>query len=275
MIPFAAVTIPNINIATYFATGLICSLGFPLLFLLLKNKTQVRFVPFIIGAATYMVLVLFAESQLRTWVIDPDSKLYDMMVANPSLYMLVIGFGTGIIVEGGKYLVFYFIKKWYSSHKTAMAFHLGFGSVHMMFFVGIQYIVYSWLSLKQNMNIRSGAQGLDYPELLRSLANRSPIEIPVVAIEGLLYLALTFGLTYLVWYSATRPFKLYYLYTAVLLHAIFFAPYALIEVAVLKTSALFYSIMAVVAATSLVIAFFVYRASVRNQDHEQEPDLFS
>ena len=110
MIPFAAVTIPNINIATYFATGLICSLGFPLLFLLLKNKTQVRFVPFIIGAATYMVLVLFAESQLRTWVIDPDSKLYDMMVANPSLYMLVIGFGTGIIVEGGKYLVFYFIK---------------------------------------------------------------------------------------------------------------------------------------------------------------------
>lgn len=275
MILFASVTIPSTNILLYFATGLICSLGFPLIFVLLRMRLQLKFVPLITGSATYMVLVLFAESQLRTWVIDSDSILYNLMVANPSLYMLVIGFGTGIIVEGGKYLIFYSIKRWFSSHKTALAFHLGFSSVHMLFFVGIQYIVYGWLSLKQNRNIMSGVQGLDYPELLRTLANRPPLDIPLIGIEGLLYCALTLGLTYLVWYSATRPFKLYYLYTAVLLHAIFFAPYALTEVNVLKSSPLFYTAMTIIATISLVIAFFVYRADVRNRDNELEPDLFS
>lgn len=268
------VTIPNIKIAIYLATGLICSLGFPLIFALSRSKLQLKFVPFIVGAAAYMALVLVAETQLRTWIIDPDSKLYDIMVANPSLYMLVIGFGSGIIIEGGKYLVFYAIKRWFSPHQTAMGFHVGFSSVHMLFFVGIRYIIFGWLAVKQNRTIMSGAQGLDYPELLRTLASRPPLEIILFGAEGLLYCIMTFGLTYLVWYSATRPFKLYYLYTAVLLHAIFFAPYALTEVRVLKSQPIYYSIMAGLAVISLIIAYSVYKAAMRYRESNSEPDLF-
>jgi uncharacterized membrane protein YhfC len=271
MFTFLSTIISNKNIISLLTAGLMCSIGLPLLFVLLRRRFHLNVIPFLIGATGYMILVLLAETQLRTWIIDPDSPLYDIMVANPALYMLAIGFGSALLIEGGKFLIFYFMKRWYSSHYTAIAFSLGFCAVNTLFLVGIRYIIYSWLAHSQNMNIMSGAASLDYPELFRTLASQTPIDIFLVGIERYLYCAITIGLTFLVWYSATKPFKMYLLYAAVLLHAIFYAPYALTEVHVLEISTPYYIIVTVIAVLSLFIAYLVYRAAMRSRNNEADP----
>lgn len=268
---FGTVTIPNKNIAALLITGLFCSIGFPLLFTLLRRRFRLKVIPFLAGAAGCMVLVLLMESPLRRWVIDPDSPLYNRMVANPALYMLVIGFGSALIIEGGKYLIFYFMKRWYSSHNTVISFGLGFCAVDSLYLVGIRYIIYSWLAHRQNVSILSGASGLDYPELFKRLASLAPSEILLAGLERYLYCAIIIGLTFLVWYSAVKPFRMYLLYASVLLHAIFYAPYALTEVHVLKVASPYYVVVSVLSVLSLLIAYLVYRTAMRHRENDSDP----
>jgi|GEM_PF-962672 len=271
VILFSNVIIPSINIITLLITGLLCIAGLPLLFVLLRRRYQLKLVPFLVGAAGWMILVLFAESQVRNWIIDPDSPFYNRMVANPALYMLVIGFGSAVIIEGGKFLIFYFMKRWYASHSAAIAFSFGFCSVDSLFLVGIRYVIYSWLTYRQNSNLLAGAAGLDYPELFNRLAGQTPAEIVMAGIERYLYCAIIIGLTFLVWYSAVKPFRMYLLYAAGLLHALFYAPYAMTEVHVLKIATPYYIVVTVLAVLSLFIAYLVYRAAMRNKENEPDP----
>jgi uncharacterized membrane protein YhfC len=271
LLPYAAVTIPDLNITTLMGVGLLCVFGPLILYLIFRKKLSLKFIPFLVGAACYMVFVLLIENQLSSLITGPGSSVYNAMISNPAMYMLYAGFSAGFIEEGGRYLVFYILKKWYSEYGTSVSVSLGYCSIESIFLVGVRFVVYSWLAIDHNSRILAGTSGINFPELYLTLSAATPLEYLAAGLERLLFTGIHIGLASLVWYSVTKPGTTYLFYSSVLLHAMFIAPAALKEVHVLNSTPLYYTCIAGIAVLSLSIAYFVYRADIRGRSKNSDP----
>lgn len=271
LLTYGAVTIPEPNIIALLTSGLLCVLGSLILFLLLRRRLSLKFIPFICGAILYMVFVLLIENPFVYLISGIESPFYDAMIANPALYMLFIGFSTGFIEEGGRYLAFHVLKKWYPDFQVSVSSALGFSSIDSIYLVGVRYIIYALLAINHNFSTQASGASMGLQSLFLTLSQASPSEYLLSGLERILYGGIHIGLSSLVWYSIAKPGCTYLFYTSVLLHAIFIAPAALREVHVLNSMSLYLIVLSVFSLICLFIAFFVRRADIRSRSKLSDP----
>lgn len=266
-----AVIIRQSNIISLMASGLLCVFGPFTVFLLLRRKMSLKFIPFACGAILYMVFVLLIEHFYFDLLSGPDSPFKDALIANPALYMLFAGFSAGIIEEGGRYLSFHIMKKWYSDFPVSISSSLGFSSFDGIYHVGVRFIIYAILAIQHNFRVHAGNPGLEYLSIFRTLSQASFSEYLLAGLERILYGGIHIGLSTLVWYSVVKPGCTYLLYGSILLHAIFTAPAALREIHVLQSPSIYFSVLASFSLVSLFIGFLVHRADVRGRREPSDP----
>lgn len=275
LLPFGSVVIPNANIFTLLAVGVFCIFGLFLLFLLLKRKLSLEFIPFAVGAASYMVFFLLAEQQLLDLVLGEGSALRNPMIANPALYMLFVGFTSAFFVEGGRYLLFFFLKKWYPLFSAPISVALGYAALESILLIGVKYIVYAWLAIVNNTQVLSGAAiqitDRNLADLFLTLSSAVPSSFLFAGLERMLYTMMHIGLTSLIWYSITKPGCTYLFPASILLHAVFVSPLALQDIKVLNSQPLYFICLLIVAVLSYAIAYSVKRADIRGKSQESDP----
>jgi len=271
LLAYGAVIVPEPNIVALLTSGLLCVSGPFILFLLLRRKLSLKFIPFICGAILYMVFVLLIENPFLYLISGIDSPFYDAMIANPALYMLFAGFSAGFIEEGGRYLTFHVLKKWYPDYQVSVSTALGFFSIDSIYLVGVRFIIYALLAINHNFRVQAGGTSLGLQSILLTLSQASPSEYLLSGLERILYGGIHIGLSSLVWYSIAKPGRTYLLYGSVILHAIFMAPAALREVHVLNSMSLYLIVLSMFSLICLVIAFLVRRADIRSRSKLSDP----
>lgn len=268
---YGAILVPKPNIIALMVSGALCVFGPLTVFLVLRKPLSLKFIPFVSGAALHMVFVLLLKNQFLYLLCGDESPFYDALVANPALYMLVVGFSTGLIEEGGRFILFNILKRWYDDFPVSVSSTLGFSSIDSVYYVGVRFIVYSVIAIGHNSLVLAGSPDPDYRTLVFTLSRSVPSEYLLAGLERFLYAGIHIGLATLVWYAVTKPGRTYLFYGSILLHAIFSAPSALREIHVLNSMSLYTVVMAAFALIIIVIALLVYRADMKSRTKESDP----
>lgn len=258
-------SISAVNIISLLLTGTVCSFGPFAVFMLLRKKHSLKFIPFLAGASIFMLFVLLFERPLNSYLMEYGSAFYSVMVASPSLYMIYSGLFVSVFQDGGRFLTFLLFKNSFLDYRSSISHTFGFGTLEALYPVGLTYIVYAVLAIINNYNIQNGnsSSGI-FPSLYATLTDASPLTFIMLVYEQIISICIHFGLATLTWYSAVKPGYTYLFFASVILRTIFNVPYALRDIAVIHNSAFLYIYISICALISLSIAANIYKSEKRN-----------
>lgn len=118
---------------------MIVSIGFPVFLLIMcLKKAKAKFSSFLIGAGTFVVMVLILESIMHNLVLRGENN---PILANKWLYALYGGLAAAAFEEIGRFFAMkLFIKKENKTLQNAITYGVGHGGIEAILLVGLSYI---------------------------------------------------------------------------------------------------------------------------------------
>jgi len=262
-----SVQISGLSIAIM-AFAVLFSLALPLVpYFILRKKIKARFVPVLIGAATFIVSALILERIVHGLVLG-DANIYAYLMKNPMLYALYAGLMAGLFEESGRFGAFKLMRKKYSTSSDALSYGLGHGGIEAVIVLGLSMVSNIVLSLMANsgaLNSTLAVLPAQQKEVLvasvNTLAAAQPAEFFVGMIERVGALAFHVGASVLVYLAATRQASFWLYPLAVLLHLLLDFPAGLFQAGVITSIWLIEAIVIVFSGLVLWFALKLLRAA--------------
>ena len=254
------ITVPGLSVAFMAAS---CAFAFVLpavLYIVLRKKLKARFVPLLIGAATFIVAALVAESAVHS-VILGDGNILSFLKANPLLYALYGGLMAGLFEESGRFASFKLMRKKYNESADALSFGVGHGGAEAILTLGVGMISSIVISVIFNSG---GADTMlaSLPEAQKqtllaqgeALAATPPGMFLVGIVERTGAVAFHIGASVLVYLAATGRGSFLYYPLAALLHLLLDIPAGLYQAGALNDIWVIEAIVVVFSALTLWFA---------------------
>ncbi|MDR1431171.1 MAG: YhfC family intramembrane metalloprotease [Propionibacteriaceae bacterium] len=213
------------------AVTTIVSIGLPVaIYLVLRRRLVLKFIPALVGAATFVVMALILEPLLHQLVLRPAA---DGSVAlrdnNPVLFALYAIFAAGIFEETGRFVAFKLLRNRYQGVRTAVSYGIGHGGIESILLVGLTMITNLALALAINAGLAA-----DLPAIVsQSLTQTDAGIFYLGGAERVLAIVTQLALSVLVWVAATQPGKWWLFPVAIATHALFDLPAVLYQLNVL------------------------------------------
>ncbi len=268
----ASVIVPNTNIIVLVSLGVLCIFGPIVGFTAFRKKFDLEYIPFFTGVGVFLVIYLFMQRSLGSYLMSEGSDFYDSMISNPALYMIFSGVFTGVFQCGGRYIALLLLKRKYTNYQTSSALALGYGATRLMFMLGVSYITYAWLSFGNNYQVISDLPSSEtLSNLFIQLSRATPMFFFGEFYGELISICLQLGLTALVWQAVNKPGSTYFLFAAIVFSIIMNAPIALRDVAVITNNSLIYMLLTLFAVITLTIASIIKKADMRSKTVSADP----
>lgn len=195
-------------------------LFFICLFILLKKKFQIKFLPILVGFSLFILFALLLEPLLHQLVLKPSSNgTIALKNDNPVLYMLYAAFAAGIFEEVSRYLGLTLLKKKYPEQTTSIAYGFGHGSAELIL-VGIATLISNLvLMVSINQNNRQIIDALPQTTI-DTLINTPSSYYLLTFVERVPVMIIQILLTIIVWHGIKHANSLKVLPLAIVIHAV-------------------------------------------------------
>ncbi len=259
----------TVSVATFICIliSAILTIGLPVALLLyVLKKYKASAVPFLVGAAAFILFVLVLEGLVHRIVLQPDASGQIALRSKPFLYMLYGGLMAGLFEETARFFAFSLLKKKYTGIGNALSYGIGHGGIESILLVGlvmINNLVYAVMlntgtmeTLKSTMPAATAAQ-LD--AAAQALTTTAPGMFLVGGLERIFAITVHIGLSVLVYYAVVRRDKWWLYPAAIVLHAVVDFPAALMQAGVLQSFVLVEILTALSAILIALLAVVTHR----------------
>jgi uncharacterized membrane protein YhfC len=213
------------------AFAAVVAFGLPIgCYLVLRRRLGLKFIPTLVGAGVFIVMVLVLEQTLHAFVLQPaaDGSI-TLIKTNPALFVLYAVLAAGIFEETGRFVAFKLLRKRYQGVRTAVSYGIGHGGIEAILLVGLNMIAY--LVLAAMINMGSGAT---LPTAVTDLLAQLDLSnLLLGGVERVFAIAVQLSLSVLVWVAATQSGKWWLYPVAVVVHALVDLPAALFQAGML------------------------------------------
>lgn len=241
------------------------ALALPLVpFLILHKKMKARFVPLLIGAATFVISALIVEAAVHKLILG-NAEIYAYMMRNPLLYGLYGGLMAGLFEESGRFGSFKIMGRKYNTSGDALSYGLGHGGGEAVIIFGFTVLNSVVLAIMVNLGAISSLNGLIPAEQLQATVNNlagTPSAMFLVgALERTGAVAFHVGASILVYLAASRRASFWFYPLAILLHMLLDLPAALVQAGVFSSMFLMETFLLVFSGLLLWFAISRLRAA--------------
>lgn len=242
------------------------ALALPLVpFFILRKKMKSRFVPILIGAATFAISALIIEAAVHRLILTPEVHAY--MMKNPLLYGLYGGLMAGLFEESGRFGAFKLMRKKYNTSGDALSYGLGHGGGEAVIIFGFTMLNSLALAMMVNSGTISSLNGLIPAEQLQTTVNNlvatSPAMYLVGALERTGAVAFHMGASILVYLAASRRASFWFYPLAIVLHMLLDLPAALVQAGLFNSIFLMEAFLLIFAG--LVLWFAIHRLRIADR----------
>lgn len=245
--------IPQSEIIIMAAVAVI-SVLLPFIFMfILRKKFKIRWLPFLLGMAIFLVFALILEQIMHSLVLSPEPDgTIALISSSPWLYVLYGVFAAGIFEETGRLLAFFITKKHYRDIDSAVSYGIGHGGFEAIAIVGLGMIS----SIVIAMLINSGSDALSgLPVAAEDLIISQPWYMYLIAVmERIIAMSLHIALSVIV-FSAVMVKGKWWLYPlAILLHALANTTAAMAQAGIITNIYVVYTGLIITTAITIFIA---------------------
>lgn len=237
-----------------------------------KIRAKTKILPFFLGAAVFFLFAQILEGTVHTLFLQIITPVATFLNSHFLFYALYGALMAGLFEESGRLFAFRLTKKWWNDRPNAVAYGLGHGGFECMMTLGAVAVLNLVLvvltsSGMTNENITTVLGVETVSALSEGLSSITPLIAVMAIAERLSAILLHVSLSVLVWYAVSKN-QIIFWALAVFLH------FAFDFLVVLSASAL--PIMVVellLAAASLLIAFFIFRKTKGDDNNEFRGNL--
>ncbi|MDK2981769.1 MAG: hypothetical protein PWQ55_2116 [Chloroflexota bacterium] len=221
-------TIPTLSIVFM---SISCLIGFAIpfvLFIVFRKRYKADVLPFFIGSAVFILFVLLLERSVHNLILS--SAVGKAIMGNIWIYGIYGGLMAGLFEEIGRFTAFKTVlRKNAGKDQNALMYGAGHGGFETLYLLGGSMISNIVMSITLNKGMGSNlTAGITDPTTLQSinatikaLAEAAPIDFLVGSIERFAAVAFHISLSVLVWFSAKKELRRFYLLPlAIFLHAL-------------------------------------------------------
>ncbi|MGO1923403.1 MAG: YhfC family intramembrane metalloprotease [Jeotgalicoccus sp.] len=245
--------IPQSEIIIMAAVAVV-SVLLPFIFMfILRKKFKIRWLPFLLGMAIFLVFVLILEQIMHVIVLrpSPDGAI-ELLSTAPWLYVLYGVFAAGIFEETGRLLAFLITKKHYRDIDSAVSYGIGHGGFEAIAIVGLGMISSIVLAVMTN----SGSDALSaLPAGTGDLVISQPWYMYLLAVlERIIAMSLHIGLSVIVFSAVMMKGKWWLYPLAILLHALANTTAAMAQAGIITNIYVVYTGLIITTVITIFIA---------------------
>ena len=224
-----------------------------------------KFIPALVGAASFILFALVFEQALHSVVLRPES----IVSTNTILYILYATLAAGVFEETGRLISFLAIRRKYPGAQNALSYGVGHGGIEAVLIVGLTMVSNIALSIAlntgklDNLNL-PGIASIDHETLREAIGSAAPTTYLLPGVERIGAIALHIALSVLVYYAVMQGGRFWLYPISILLHALSNIPAALLQKGVI-TSILFVEVF-LYASTALIAIFaFIIHKKLKSE----------
>ncbi|MDR1237738.1 MAG: YhfC family intramembrane metalloprotease [Propionibacteriaceae bacterium] len=236
----------------------VVAIGLPIaIYLVLRRRLELKFIPTLVGAGVFIVMVLVLEHTLHTFVLQPaaDGSIA-LIKTNPAFYATYAVLAAGIFEETGRFVAFKLLRKRYQGVRTAISYGIGHGGIEAILLVGLNMVAYLALAVM----INTGSGPALPPVVTDLLAQFDLSSLLLGGVERVFAIVIQLTLSVLVWVAATQQGKWWLYPVAIVVHALIDVPAVLLQIGMLDIV----SVELIVAALAAVLAVVGWRIVTAN-----------
>ncbi|WP_411843298.1 YhfC family intramembrane metalloprotease [Salinicoccus sp. HZC-1] len=227
----------------------------PFLFIMvLRRKFKIRWIPILIGAATFIIFAMVLEQITHLLVLRPGvDGTIPLIAESPWLYVLYGVLAAGIFEETGRLVAFLLMKKKHKKIDSAISYGIGHGGIEAIIVVGLGMLSSIVFSVMFN-NGGSIADELP-PGIAESMAGTPNITYVLAIVERIFAISVHIGLSIIVFVSVIRKGKWWLFPLAIVLHALTNLTAAMMQAGLLTNMWIMYAGFIVMTLITLWIAY--------------------
>ncbi|WP_017547686.1 YhfC family intramembrane metalloprotease [Salinicoccus carnicancri] len=237
------------------------SILLPFIFILiLRRRFSIRWIPILIGAATFIIFAMVLEQISHLLVLRPgEGGEVHTLVDSPWLYVLYGVLAAGIFEETGRLTAFLLMKKKYRQVDSAISYGIGHGGIEAVIVLGLgmlNTIIFSFM-------INSGSSIVDtLPQAtVESIVGTPAVAYALGIVERIFAIGVHLGLSVIVFAAVMKGrWRLFPL--AIVLHALTNMTAAMMQAGLITSMWVMY---AGFIAMTLVTLWVAYNVGIRNR----------
>lgn len=229
------------------------SVGFPIVMIVyFKRNYNASLFYLVTGALVFTIFQLLVRIPLLNW-LGGQFWFYTYIVQNKVLYIVILALTAGLFEEGGRYIAFKFLLIDKREWENGIIFGIGHGGVESILLVGVNYLVFIFISLYLNFGLFENIIKWipDVDTLIQLFQGTSPSLYFLAGLERLFTMIIHVGLSLLV-LNSVRIGKNTGLVMAIGLHT-------LLNASVLLISSNIWIMEGIVAIGAIFSAIYIYR----------------
>ena len=251
------------------AVSALLSIGLPVaLFVIIRKKYGAKFLPMIVGTASFCISVLVLEALVHRFVFG-----YTAIRDFPFLFIIYGIFMAGIFEETARFACFHIIKKKFQGIETGLSYGIGHGGIEAILLAGLSMINAIIVAIIINTgnveSITSGLEGIQLEtttELIKTLVTTAPLLFLVSGAERVMAICVQLCLSVIVYYSVFKKGCLRLFPIAILLHALVDVSAAAYQAGVLQSLLLVEGIVFITAAALVFLTVKVHLVCSKAED---------
>lgn len=91
-----------------------------------KKKTDAQWFPFFAGIIAYLFFIMTVEQMVHMLCLGTENPIAESLNQSPVLYAVYLSVTAAVFEEGGRYVMFYILRKKERGRETAVTFGIGF-----------------------------------------------------------------------------------------------------------------------------------------------------
>ncbi|AKG73019.1 YhfC family intramembrane metalloprotease [Salinicoccus halodurans] len=232
------------------------SILLPFLFIMvLRRKFKIRWIPILIGAATFIIFAMVLEQISHILVLKPGANgEIHALVDSPWLYVLYGVLAAGIFEETGRLVAFLLMKRKHRQIDSAVSYGIGHGGIEAVIVLGLgmlNTIIFSFI-------INSGSSIVDTlpAGTVESITGTSNITYALGIVERIFAIGVHIGLSVIV-FTAVMKGRWWLFPLAIVLHALTNVTAAMMQAGLLTSIWFMYAGFIVMTLITLWIAYSI------------------
>lgn len=232
------------------------SILLPFIFILiLRRRFNIRWIPILIGAATFIIFAMVLEQISHFLVLRPGTGTEaHALVDSPWLYVLYGVLAAGIFEETGRLAAFLLMKKKYRRVDSAISYGIGHGGIEAVIVLGLgmlNTIIFSFM-------INSGSSIVDTlpAGTVEAIAGTPAVAYALGIVERIFAIGVHIGLSVIV-FAAVMEGRWWLFPLAIVLHALTNMTAAMMQAGLITSMWVMYAGFIVMTLVTLWIAYNV------------------
>lgn len=241
-----------------------------ILFLIFRNKYNARAIPMVAGMVSFFVFALLLEPLFLSLLpLDSVMGIYPTPAGNIAMYVIIGCLASGVFEETGRFIAIrWLLRKNNGGIDTPLSYGVGHGGIEAILLVGLPLISLIASSFILNSGGMGGAlaslsegDAASQAVAMIDIVQENPAMFLAGGIERVTAIAFHICASTLVWLAATKRGKLWLYPAAILIHAAFNVPAALVQTGVVENVWVTEAILAVFTVCFAVVTYSRLRRS--------------